>query len=242
MLIKRIELRYIKMELVAPFVTSMGVETFEEHIIIRVESEGITGWGECVAQGNPFYSYETVNTAWHILRDYLIPSLLGKRIVSVDEAIGFCARVRGHRMAKAGLEAALWDIFAKERNVPLSEMLGGVKDRIDVGVSIGMQESLSDLLQRVADYLQEGYKRIKIKVEPGNDLELISAIRKEYPDMPFQVDANCSYQLTDVDVFRAMDNYGLLLIEQPLGYDDLYDHAQLQHELKTPLCLDESVQ
>jgi o-succinylbenzoate synthase len=242
MLIKRIELRYIKMELVAPFVTSMGVETHEEHIIIRLDGDGVTGWGECVAQGNPFYSYETVNTAWHILRDYLIPSLLGKRIVSVDEAIGFCARVRGHRMAKAGLEAALWDAIAKERNVPLSEMLGGVKDRIDVGVSIGMQESISELLQRVAGYLEEGYKRIKIKIEPGNDLELISAIRKEYPDILFQVDANCSYQLSDVNVFKAMDNYGLLLIEQPLGYDDLYDHSRLQQELNTPLCLDESVQ
>ena len=242
MLIKRIELRYIKMDLVAPFVTSMGVETYEEHIIIRVESEGITGWGECVAQGNPFYSYETVNTAWHILRDYLIPSLLGKRIVSVDEAIGFCARVRGHRMAKAGLEAALWDIFAKERNVSLSEMLGGAKDRIDVGVSIGMQESVGDLLHKVADYLAEGYKRIKIKVEPGNDLELITAIRKEYPDIPFQVDANCSYQLSDIDVFRAMDHHNLLLIEQPFGYDDLYDHAKLQQELTTAICLDESVQ
>jgi len=242
MLIKRIELRYIKMELVAPFVTSMGVETHEEHIIIRVESDGVTGWGECVAQGNPFYSYETVNTAWHILRDYLIPSLLGKKIVSIDEAIGFCARVRGHRMAKAGLEAALSDAFAKEMNIPLSEMLGGVRDRIEVGVSIGMQESISDLLQRVADYLEEGYKRIKIKIEPGNDLELITAVRKEYPDIPFQVDANCSYQLSDVDVFRAMDNYGLLLIEQPLGYDDLYDHSKLQEELKTAICLDESVQ
>ena len=242
MLINRIELRYIKMELVAPFVTSMGVETHEEHIIIRVESEGVTGWGECVAQGNPFYSYETVNTAWHILRDYLIPSLLGKKIVSVDEAIGFCARVRGHRMAKAGLEAALWDAFAKERNVPLSEMLGGVRDRIDVGVSIGMQESTSVLLQRAADYLEEGYKRIKIKIEPGNDLELIAAIRREYPDIPFQVDANCSYQLSDVDAFRAMDHYGLLLIEQPLGYDDLYDHSKLQQELETPICLDESIQ
>jgi o-succinylbenzoate synthase len=242
MLIKRIELRYIKMELVAPFVTSMGVETHEEHIIIRVDSDSVTGWGECVAAGNPFYSYETVNTAWHILRDYLIPSLLGKRIVSVDEAIGFCARVRGHRMAKAGLEAALWDAFAKERNVPLSEMLGGVRDRIDVGVSIGMQESTQELLRKISDYLEEGYKRIKIKIEPGNDLEQISAIRREYPDIPFQVDANCSYQLGDVDVFKAMDNYNLLLIEQPLGYDDLYDHAKLQQELRTPICLDESVQ
>jgi O-succinylbenzoate synthase len=242
MLIKRVELRYVKMELVAPFVTSMGVETHEEHIIIRVESDGVTGWGECVATGNPFYSYETVNTAWHILRDFLIPSVLGRRIASVDEAVGFCARVRGHRMAKAGLEAALWDAFAKERNVPLSEMLGGIRDRIDVGVSIGMQESTRELLQRITEYLEDGYKRIKIKIEPGNDLEPVSAVRREFPDITLQVDANCSYQLSDIDVFRALDNYNLLLIEQPLGYDDLIDHSELQRELKTPLCLDESVQ
>lgn len=229
------------MELVAPFVTSMGIATDEEHIIVQVDADGVTGWGESVAEGNPFYSYETVQTAWHILRDFLIPSILGKDISSVAEAIRLGARVRGHNMAKAGLEAALWDAFAKERGISLSRLLGGTRERIDVGVSIGIQSSPKELVRKVAGYLQEGYKRIKIKIAPGSDLEFVAAVRKEYPDIPLQVDANSAYKLSDIDIFRAMDKHNLLLIEQPLGYDDIYDHSKLQRELKTPICLDESI-
>jgi len=241
MRIRRIELRHIKMVLVNPFVTSMGVENDEEHIIVRVDADGVTGWGESVAEGTPFYSYETVQTAWHILRDFLIPGVLGHDLSSVDEAIALGARVRGHMMAKAGLEAALWDAFAKSKGVSLSAMLGGTRTRIDVGVSIGIQSSESELVNKVAGYLGEGYKRIKIKIAPGKDIALVKAIRKEYPDILLQVDANSAYELRDIDIFRAMDRYNLLLIEQPLSYDDIYDHSKLQRELKTPICLDESI-
>jgi len=241
MKIEKIELRHIKMELVSPFTTSMGTEYDEEHIIVRVDSEGLTGWGECVAEGTPFYSYETVTTAWHILLDFLIPSILGKNISSVSEAISSYEKVRGHRMAKAGLEAALWDLFAKSKGISLSKMFGGKKEKIDVGVSIGIQSSVQDLIRKVEAYLVEGYKRIKIKIAPGNDIQFVKAVRKEFPDILLQVDANSAYELKDINLFKQMDDYNLLLIEQPLGYDDIFEHSKLQRELETPICLDESI-
>ncbi len=241
MRIEHIELRHIKMQLVAPFETSFGVATDEEHIIVRVDSEGLTGWGECVAQADPFYSYETTQTAWHILRDFLIPNVVGVEIASVDDFVSRCERVRGHNMAKAGLESALWDLFAKSRNASLAKMLGGTREKIAVGVSIGLQSSPAELVKRTAGYLKEGYGRIKIKIAPGRDLELVIAMRNEFPDILLQVDANSAYELSDAKLFRSMDEYNLLLIEQPLGYDDIFDHSKLQRELKTPICLDESI-
>lgn len=229
------------MQLVSPFVTSMGIEYDEEHIIVRVDAEGITGWGECVAEGTPYYSYETVQTAWHILNDFLIPSLIGRNIETIDEAIASYAKVRGHMMAKAGLEAALWDALAKTKQLSLSKMLGGTRSKIDVGVSIGIQDSVEALLKRVEAYLSEGYQRIKIKIAPGSDIQFVEALRSSYPKLLLQVDANSAYTLEDVDLFRQMDQYQLLLIEQPLGYDDIFDHSKLQKELKTPVCLDESI-
>lgn len=183
MRIDSIELRHIRMELISPFVTSMGTENDEEHIIVRVDGDGVTGWGESVAEGTPFYSYETVQTAWHILRDFLIPSILGKDLTGIDEAISLNDRVRGHMMAKAGLEASLWDTLAKTKNISLSGMLGGVRNKVDVGVSIGIQSSVKELIKKVEGYLGEGYKRIKIKIAPGNDIQFVSALRKEFPDI-----------------------------------------------------------
>jgi o-succinylbenzoate synthase len=241
MRIDRIELFHIKMILRAPFVTSMGVELDEEHIIVRVDSEGVTGWGESVAEGTPYYSYETVPTAWHILRDFLIPSVLGQDLGSVDDARALYQKVRGHNMAKAGIEAALWDAFAKSRNISLSKMLGGVRAKIDSGVSIGIQDSEKIMIQKVEGYLKEGYKRIKIKIAPGNDLHVVDALLKEYPNLQLWVDANSAYSLEDLDLFKKMDAYGLELIEQPLGYDDIYEHSKLQKAVKTPICLDESI-
>ena len=229
------------MELVSPFTTSMGTEYDEEHIIVCVEGEGLSGWGECVAEGTPFYSYETVTTAWHIFQEFLIPSIIGKNISGIDEAIASYEKVRGHRMAKAGLEAALWDLFAKSKNISLSKMMGGTKNKIDVGVSIGIQSSVLDLIKSIEGYLAEGYKRIKIKIAPGNDIQFVQAVRKQFPEILFQVDANSAYELKHIDLFKQMDDYNLLLIEQPLGYDDIYDHSKLQRELKTPICLDESI-
>ena len=241
MKLDRIEMRQIKMHLVAPFETSFGVETDEEHIIVRVDAEGVTGWGESPVGAGPYYSYETTQTAWHILRDYLVPAVLGKDIRRVEDAIRLCERVRGHNMAKAGLESALWDVFAKARGVSLAQALGGTRERIKVGVSVGIQASPEALVQRVARYLSEGYARIKVKIAPGRDVAFVSAVRKAFPDILLQVDANSAYTLDDVQTLRALDAFDLLLIEQPLGYDDIYAHSKLQRELKTPICLDESI-
>jgi o-succinylbenzoate synthase len=226
MRIERIELRHIKMDLVSPFVTSMGIEYDEEHIIVSVDAEGVRGWGESVAEGTPFYSYETVPTAWHILKDFLVPSILGKDLTSVDEAIASYSKVRGHMMAKAGLEAALWDAFAKAKGISLSKMLGGVREKIDVGVSIGIQDSIPGLLKKVEGYLAEGYKRIKIKIAPGLDMQFVEALRKGFPGLLLQVDANSAYTLDDIELFKKMDQFDLSLIEQPLGYEDIFDHSK----------------
>lgn len=241
MKIERIEIRHTRMELVTPFTTSMGTEYDEEHIMVRIDGDGFTGWGESVAEGTPFYSYETVTTAWHIMRDFLIPELLGKEFQSVGEAIALYDRVRGHMMAKAGIESALWDLLAKTKGVSLSKLLGGTRDKIDVGVSIGIQESEVALLHKIEGYLKEGYKRVKIKIAPGQDINLVKAVRREFPDIMFQVDANSAYSLDDISLFKKMDEYNLSLIEQPLGYDDIYDHSKLQKEVKTSICLDESI-
>jgi O-succinylbenzoate synthase len=241
MLIEKVQLSHIKLVLVSPFATSMGTEFDVEHIIVRVEADGVIGWGECVAPASPYYSYETVQTAWHILQDFLIPSILGKNLSSINDFNKLFKTVRGHNMAKAGLEAALWDVFAKAKNLSLSKMLGGNRDKIDVGVSIGIQKSESELIKKVNGYLDEGYKRIKIKISPGKDIHYIKAVRKEFSNILLQVDANSSYRLEDVKLFKEMDNYNLLLIEQPLSYDDIYDHSKLQREIKTPICLDESI-
>ncbi len=229
------------MPLVAPFETSFGVEEVEEHIIVRVDGGGITGWGECVASSGPWYAYETNQTAWHILRDFLIPLLLGSEIDAPQEFPARIARVRGHNMAKAGLEAALWDGFAKAQGQSLAQMFGATRERIPVGVSVGLQTTPAALVKRVGQYLAEGYARIKIKIKPGRDVELVRALRENYPSVRLQVDANSAYRLSDAPVFRALDDYALLLIEQPLSNEDIYQHSKLQRQLKTPLCLDESI-
>jgi o-succinylbenzoate synthase len=241
MLINRIELRHTKMELVSPFETSLGVELYEEHIIVRVDGEGVTGWGEVVVEPTPSYSYETLQTAWHILRDFLIPGILGKNLGTIQDALAQYAWVRGHRMARAGLEAALSDVFAKANGLSLSMFLGGTRKRVPVGVSVGLQSSPAQLVKTVEGYLRDGYKRIKIKIAPGRDIALVSALRKEFPDIQLQVDANSAYTLNDVEMLRKLDDYNLQLNEQPLGYDDIFDHSILQRQIKTPICLDESI-
>lgn len=241
MKIERVELRQTKMELVSPFETSLGVELFEEHIIVRIMGEGISGWGEVVVEPTPSYSYETLNTAWHILGDFVIPSILGKQFSTLEEALEPYKWIRGHRMAKAGVEAALADAFAKSKGISLSSYLGGNRKQISVGVSVGLQSTPETLVKVVEQYLADGYKRIKIKISPGRDIELVKAVRKEFPDILLQVDANSAYTLKDIDLLKSFDDYNLQLIEQPLGYDDIYDHSLLQAEIKSPICLDESI-
>lgn len=248
--IDRIELRLIEMPLLAPFETSFGVETVEEHLIVRVDGDGITGWGECVASEGPWYSYETNQTAWHVLRDFLIPFVFENELRAPQDFLKLAARVRGHNMAKAGLEAALWDWFAKGQEKSLAQMFHAaqqterdskIPEKITVGVSVGLQSSAQELVARVRGFLDEGYTRIKIKIKPGRDVELVRALRAEFPHIRLQVDANSAYTLADTDVFRAMDDANLLLIEQPLSNDDIFQHIKLQRELKTAICLDESI-
>jgi O-succinylbenzoate synthase len=239
--IERVDLFHIRIPLVAPFETSFGVCTERESIIARVTADGVTGWGECVADQEPGYAYETVITAWHIMTDFLIPMLLREPLDDPRATPQRFAWVRGHPMAKATLESALWDIAAQQAGQSLSQYLGGVRDRVVVGVSIGIQPTTERLVERVLGFREIGYTRIKIKIKPGRDLQDARAVRAAIPGVPLMVDANSAYTLADADLFKQMDNLDLLMIEQPLGYDDIYEHSKLQPQLRTPLCLDESI-
>lgn len=243
MKIERVELHHIELPLVQPFQTSFGVETIRPCILLAVHSDGLTGWAECVAHGGPWYSYETVETAWHVLRDFLIPAIMdrGGHVSSPADAVQRFRRVRGHPMAKAALENAIWDLLAKAESKPLAKMLGGVRRKVEVGVSIGIQPTVEELLARVDDFVAQGYGRIKVKIQPGWELKPLAAIRERHPDVRLMADANSAFTLASAPLFKEMDRLKLLMIEQPLGYDDIADHAKLQAQIETPLCLDESI-
>jgi o-succinylbenzoate synthase len=241
MYLNRIELFHIRMRLQQPFETSFGVEQDRDCILVRVEGDGAVGWGECVASMGPWYSYETTDTAWHILTSFLIPIVIRSTQLTPESVPALFQPVRGHNMAKAGLEMALWDLDARQHNIALSKRLGGERDRVPVGVSVGIQPSLEQLVDQVRSFVQQGYGRIKIKIKPGWDVEVAQTLRRTFPDLPIQVDANSAYRLKDAAVFEAMDDLGLLLIEQPLAHDDIYEHHKLQQRLATPICLDESI-
>ncbi len=243
MKIERIELHHISMPLVHPFETSFGVETNRPAILVAVHGEGITGWGECVTGDRPDYSSETIVTAWHVLSEFLAPGLLGHPIetpADIFSSSGY-RMVRGHNMAKAALENAVWDWVARIRDVPLQALLGGDKKRVDVGVSIGIQPTLDGLMERVAQFIAAGYGRIKVKIKPGWELTPLTEIRRAHPDIKLMADANSAFSLDDLSLFQQMDALNLLMIEQPLAHDDIIDHAALQAHLKTPICLDESI-
>jgi O-succinylbenzoate synthase len=241
MKIERIEMRHISMPLVAAFETSFGVEREREALVLRVFSEGLEGWGECVAGGWPGYSYETAQTAWHIIETHLAPLVLGQDIRDVADYRMRIAHLKGHPLARAGLELALWDLEGKRADRPLMRLLGGERQRVTVGVSVGIQTSPGELVRAVTAFVEAGYPRVKIKIKPGRDVGEVEAVRRSFPELPLQVDANSAYSLEDAGIFEAMDDFGLLLIEQPLAEDDLLDHAKLQARLKTPICLDESI-
>lgn len=241
MKIERVELHHVSQELVQPFRTSFGTQIERSCILVTVYSEGLTGWAECPTSLDPGYSYETVGTAWHILSDFLVPALLGQDITTTADIAPHFKAVRGHQMAKSSLENAVWDLLAKAQGISLSQMLGGVQDRIDVGVSIGIQPTVEALIQRVGEYVEKGYGRIKMKIEPGWELAPVSAIRERYPTTKLMADANSAFTLDHVGLFQEMDALNLLMIEQPLHYDDIADHAKLQAQIKTPICLDESI-
>jgi O-succinylbenzoate synthase len=241
MKIEQVELHYIDMPLVHPFETSFGREVTRPCILVTVHADGLTGWGECTANSGPWYSSETIETAWHVLRDFLIPELLGQETQSPVDVVTRFKRVRGHPMARAGLENAVWDALAQSQGVSLARALGGVRDRVPVGVSVGIELTLAALMDRVAEHLAEGYRRIKLKIKPGWDVAVVRAVRERWPDLQLQVDANSAYTLADGPLLRELDQFNLLLIEQPLHHDDIVDHAQLQKQLRTPICLDESI-
>ena len=241
MKIESIALHHIRMPLVAPFETSFGRESERECVLVSVKSEGLTGYGECAVSREPGYNYETTGTALHVLKDFVVPLMFGKDIKMPSDFQERVSRIRGHHLAKAGVEMAIWDLVGKRENKSLKVLLGGKSEKVEVGVSIGIQESVQALIQSVNDYVAQGYARVKIKIKPGRDVGDTSAVRKEFPALRLQVDANSAFTLEDAPRLKPLDDLNLLLIEQPLFEDDIWDHHKLQKLFKTPICLDESV-
>jgi O-succinylbenzoate synthase len=241
MKLDRIELLEIRLPLVSFFETSFGRTTNRRIVLVRAESDGLTGWGEVTCGEQPFYNYETPETAWHILRDFLIPWTLPQQWNSASELAVRYRPIRGHNMAKAALENALWDIEAQTKGISIAKLLGGTLEEIPCGVSIGIQDRVEDLLQKIEREVAAGYQRIKVKIKPGWDIAILEKIRSRFPSIKLTADANSAYSLADVEHLKEFDKFSLMMVEQPLGWDDLLDHAKLQRELKTPICLDESI-
>jgi O-succinylbenzoate synthase len=241
MRIDRVELRLLPLRLRERFEISSGGRQDRAILLVAMHGEGQVGWGECVAAEDPSYSYETTETAWHVLRDFLAPAVVGREASDPEGLLEPADWIRGHRMARAAVEMASWDLLARLRGVSLAEAIGGRRAPVPVGVSIGIQPSDDALLERVGRYVAEGYRRIKIKVKPGRDVDMLRRVREAFPDTPLMADANSAYTLADADHLARLDELDLMMIEQPLGHDDLRDHARLQERLATPVCLDESI-
>ena len=245
MRIDRIELRLLRLPLVRFFETSFGRIHDRPFVLVTVEDSGSIGLGECVADANPYYSSETTQTAWHIIQEFIAPVVLAREFQHPREIFAALRGIRGHNMAKAAIEMAAWDLYARQKGEPLSRSLGGspaiVSSGIASGVSIGIQDSLEQLEERVTAELADGYQRIKIKIKPGWDIAAVEMIRRRFGRIPLMVDANAAYTLNDAAHLAQLDRFDLMMIEQPLDYDDVRDHARLQARLKTPICLDESL-
>ena len=239
--IDRITLRRIELPFIHFFETSFGRSYGKQAVLVEVESEGLSGWGECVADEGPFYSYEDVDTTWHVLSNFLGPALVDAELEGPQAFPGLTGRIRGHPMAKASVEAALWDLEAKARDKPLSQLLGGTRERIACGVSIGIQDTPAQLLGKIETEVASGYHKIKIKIKPGWDVEIVREVRKHFPEIPLMVDANSAYSIADTEHLRQLDEFGLIMIEQPLYHDDFVEHVKLQSAIATPICLDESI-
>jgi O-succinylbenzoate synthase len=236
------ELRRIALPLVFPFETSFGREDTKVCLLVALtDAEGRRGWGEVPAAAAPLYNEETVGTAWHVLEEFILPRVLRGDVAHPRGFPPLVADLRRHHMAKAGVEAALWDLYCQAEGLPLSAALGGTRKTVAVGVSLGIEPTIDALLDRVGDFLHRGYRRIKIKIKPGWDVDVVEQVRRAYGPILLQVDANSAYTLEQAEIFRRMDGYDLLLIEQPLAEDDIVDHAALQAQLRTPICLDESI-
>lgn len=238
-----IEMREIRLPLKQPFRTASGVQDSRRILLLEITARtGETAWSECVAQETPRYSPETIDTAWFAIREWFVPALRGCAFAAPSDVLARLAVFRGHRMAKAALEMACWNIAAQQAGVSLAALLGGVRRRVPVGIAIGVQPEERLLVERVRERLAQGYRNVKIKIGPTADARFVEAVRAAFgPDIPLSVDANASYTLADIEFLRALDGYGLTMIEQPLAHDDLVRHADLQAQLATPICLDESI-
>lgn len=242
MIIASVELREIRLPLIHFFETSFGRTTERRILLVRVtDTEGAEGWGECTAGEGPFYCDEWIETAWPTIRTFLAPMCIGKEIDTAGATWELIKAVRGHRMAKAAIENACWDLAAKRLNEPLWKHLGGTHAEIPCGVSIGIQNTPEALIEKIQTELTAGYQRIKIKIKPGWDLKIIARVRDKFPEIRLMADANSAYTLADVALFKELDQYGLMMVEQPLAHDDIFDHAELQRQIQTPVCLDESI-
>ena len=241
MKIEQINLREIRMRLKAPFETSFGVIQDRRIPLVEVICDGIRGWGEVTTGETPSYNAETTETAWHVISDFIAPLLIGKELEDTTELAGLLSGIRGHGMAKAGVENALWDVEAQQKGVPLAQLLSGRGDEVACGVSLGIRENPQLLVEAVEKELACGYQRIKLKIKPGKDIDFVEAVRKQFPSIKLSVDANSAYNLSDVERLKKLDDFQLLMIEQPLGWDDIYAHAKLQARLRTAICLDECI-
>lgn len=241
MKIRSVTLREIHMPLLQPFETSFGAVSLRRILLVEVDVDGVTGWGECVAGEGPFYSPETVDAAPIILRNFAWPMVKDRTFGCANEIYDLLSRIRGHNMAKGALEAAVWDAEAKQKGIPLWKLLGGSRQELSSGVSIGIKPSLEELAESVGKELAAGYQRIKIKIKPGRDAEPVRMLREKFPRIRLMVDANSAYQLSDLPLLQQLEGYHLMMIEQPLGWDDIFSHVELQRHLQTPICLDECI-
>ncbi|CAM3667721.1 o-succinylbenzoate synthase [Aeromicrobium ponti] len=242
MKVTEVLLRHMKMRMKAPFTTSFGTFQDKEFLLLEAKDEnGLSGWGESVAFHSPWYNEETLKTNWHMLEDFIIPDLLNKEIRHPDEVSEKLSYIRKNNMAKSAFEGAVWDLYAKQQGISLAKALGGTASNIEVGISIGIQDTVAVLLKLIEEHVNEGYKRIKVKIKPGWDVDVMREIRKHFPDVQLMADANSAYRLEDIELLKQLDEFDLMMIEQPLASDDIIDHATLQRELKTPVCLDESI-
>ncbi len=241
MKIERAVLREIPLRLKEFFEISSGGKQDRRILLLTLEADGLTVWSECVAAEDPSYAYETTDTAWHVLTDFILPGIVGREFEDPEDVLEPVRWIRGHRMASAAVEMGAWALAAEAEGVSLASKLGGVREAVPVGVSVGLKPTDEELHEAVAGYLADGYARIKIKIKPGRDVEMLSGLRARFPDVPFMADANSAYTLHDVSRLKELDPLKLMMIEQPLAYDDIHHHARLQAELETSVCLDESI-
>jgi o-succinylbenzoate synthase len=240
--IDSVNVRQVRMPLVHFFETSFGRTTTRDIVLVEVISGGVSGWGEVTAGENPFYNEEWTASIWPILTDYVIPRVRGSELASAADVAPLTSHIRGHRMARGGFETAVWDLEAKLQGRPLWKHIGaGARREIPCGVSIGVQDSVPQLLDKIRGELDAGYQRIKMKIRPGWDVDVVREVRREFPAIKLMADANSAYTLADADHLRRLDEFYLMMIEQPLAHDDIIDHARLQRQLETPICLDESI-